>query len=207
MADRSEQVSKHDLKQQKREEKHKQQQAVEQKDKGSDDFRKLAIKAVIGLVLVALAYLVYSSLTQGNASTNTSAGANDRNYYVENFNLRSHTGSLALHIHPYLEIEVNGLPYPVPANIGISSAGMRALHTHELDGVIHIETPVPIQFQLVDFFTVWGKQLSNECVLDYCADEDSELVAFVNGSQFHGDIATIPLKDKDQIKIVYRAKE
>ena len=206
MADKSEQgPSKHDLKQQRRAEKQKQQQVVERKDKGYDDFRKLAIKAVIGLVLVALAYLVYSSLVPGNASANTNA-ANDRNYYVENFNLRSHTGSLALHIHPHLEIEVNGLPYPVPANIGISAAGMRALHTHETDGTIHIETPVPIQFQLVDFFTVWSRQLSNECVLDYCADEDSELVAFVNGEQFHGDITTIPLKDKDQIKLVYRAK-
>ena len=67
MADKSEQLSKHDLKQQKREEKQKQQQALKHKDKGSENFRKLAIQGVIGAVALLLGYLVYSTMANAPA--------------------------------------------------------------------------------------------------------------------------------------------
>jgi hypothetical protein len=113
--------------------------------------------------------------------------------------------NLELHIHPFLEIWIDGKNQTIPANIGISEKGMRVLHTHEDTGKIHVESPWPHQFYLKDFFFVWGKRFDKNCIFDHCTDDTHVLEVFVNGtkSDIYGDI---PLKDLDKIKIVYRKK-
>ena len=120
---------------------------------------------------------------------------------VLDINLREHK-NLALHIHPKVMIEINEQNYPLPANIGISSQGMRVIHTHEGDGTLHIESPYPHQFYLEDFFTIWGKRFTDQCIMEYCEDEKSALTVYVNGevSELKG---LTPLYDHDEIRIVY----
>lgn len=114
--------------------------------------------------------------------------------------------NLALHIHPTLAIEILGERWAFPANIGITDKKLRVVHTHESDGVLHVESPVPHQFVLGDFFTIWGKTLTSKCVFEYCVDDVHVLEMFVNGEK--SDLyENLPLRDKDQIKIIYRKKE
>lgn len=75
--------------------------------------------------------------------------------------------ALALHVHPYLRIVIDGRPVTVPAAIGIrdpqyqeglavAGACFEPLHTHDASGIIHIEGPDPNQrYTLGDFFAVW----------------------------------------------------
>jgi len=61
------------------------------------------------------------------------------------------------HIHPVLEIVVNGERVSIPPNIGIQKTCMTALHTHTPDGLIHVESPEKRDFTLADFFAVWNQ--------------------------------------------------
>lgn len=68
--------------------------------------------------------------------------------------------NLALHIHPTLEIWVDGEQEPIPSNLGISATCMAEVHTHTEANVLHIETTRAGRINdlsLADFFAVWGQ--------------------------------------------------
>lgn len=123
---------------------------------------------------------------------------------VLSYNLREHK-NLVMHIHPTVEIYIEGEKQIIPANIGISNTGMRVIHTHDSSGILHVESPVPHQFFLKDFFTIWEKQFSNSCIFDYCEDETHQLTVLVNGVE-STVIEDVPLMDKDLIQIFYEEK-
>ena len=119
-------------------------------------------------------------------------------------NLKDHN-NMAQHIHPTLEIEILGENQVIPSDIGISNNLMRVIHTHGTDGKLHIESPFPHQFYLGDFFTIWGKTFNRECIFEHCVDGEHELLMLVDGQPsdlYEG----LPLKDGQQIKILYRKK-
>ena len=70
--------------------------------------------------------------------------------------------SEVFHIHPHLQILVNGKDEPMPGNIGILPGCTRELHTHAADGIIHIEAAVDRGYTFADFLSVWGKPLLRE---------------------------------------------
>ena len=120
---------------------------------------------------------------------------------VLDINLREHA-NLALHLHPKVQIKINGEDISIPTNIGISPTGMKVIHTHEGDGTLHVESPYPHQFYLEDFFTIWGKRFTDKCIFEYCEDASHALEVYVNGekSNLYG---LIPLYDHDEIRIIY----
>jgi hypothetical protein len=61
----------------------------------------------------------------------------------------------AYHIHTRLRLEQGGQLFTAPADIGIGPDCLYWVHTHDLDGVIHIEAPATIHPSLGDFFAVW----------------------------------------------------
>ncbi len=126
------------------------------------------------------------------------------NENVIDINLAEHK-DLAMHIHPKVAITILGKDYSIPPNIGISEGRMRVIHTHEGDGTLHIESPIPHQFYLEDFFTIWGKRFTDTCIFEHCIDGSHTLKAYVNGeeSSLYG---LIPLYDHDNIRIVYAEK-
>lgn len=119
-------------------------------------------------------------------------------------NLKDHN-NLAVHIHPYVEIEILGEKQLIPAEFGHTGDMMRVIHTHDNTGKLHVESPTPHQFYLEDFFAVWGRTFNESCIFEYCVDEEHELSVFVNGEKDER-YGTIPLKDGDRIKILYQKK-
>jgi hypothetical protein len=97
--------------------------------------------------------------------------------------------ALALHVHPYLRIMIEGQPVQIPAAIGIrdpqfdqgialAGSCFEPLHTHDSSGIIHIEAPDPNrEYTLGDFFAVWRATYSTIKIGDktfpvnYGADE------------------------------------
>lgn len=142
------------------------------------------------LVLLVSIFLLFFS--------NKDAGETDD---LLSLNLKEHK-NIAMHIHPTVEIYALGKREQIPKDIGISTTGMRVIHTHDSSGKLHIESPRQHQFYLKDFFTVWGKTFNSSCILDYCADEKHKVTVTVNGIE-NNQYGEITLQDNDLIQIFY----
>jgi len=105
--------------------------------------------------------------------------------------------NLALHIHPLLTIIVDGRNELIPETVGVTSTCMAEVHTHETDGVIHLESVEPGKtFTLGQFFEVWGRSI----VRDGYA-----LTATADGAPV-GDPAALVLEDGREVRIEYRSQ-
>jgi len=110
------------------------------------------------------------------------------------------------HIHPYLQIFINGQKQEIPTNIGIKTNCMNSLHTHDNSGKIHVESPEKRDFTLADFFAVWNKTYSRNQILDYKVDDTHIMRQTVNGKETQ-DYENTVLKDEDEIIIYYEEKK
>lgn len=106
------------------------------------------------------------------------------------------------HVHPILEIVVNGESVPVPANIGVGPTCMTVLHTHTPDGVIHVESPEKRDFTLADFFAVWEQPFSKDEILTNKADATHRVRITVDGHEVDTYENTV-LRDGERIVISY----
>lgn len=109
------------------------------------------------------------------------------------------TEQTLFHIHAHLAIFVNGTQRQVPASIGIPSGAscLYWLHTHEADGIIHIESPVQRVFTLGDFFAEWGQPLGPNAV----GPVSGHVTAIYNGKVYVGNPQDIPLTKHAQIQL------
>jgi hypothetical protein len=128
------------------------------------------------------------------------------------------------HVHAHLDVFVDGHPVEIPGGIGIEitdpavqsfgSTGyggipeegceqpcISPLHTHDVDGVIHIEAPSEARFTLGQFFEELAVRLDASCVDEYCTP-DTTVAVYVNGERQSGDPADIVLGDQQEIAIV-----
>ena len=129
------------------------------------------------------------------------------------------------HVHAHLDLFVDGAPITIPAGIGIdtTSPGVRQfteggeisfggieecdepcispLHTHDVTGIIHTESPIRDNNTLGQFFVEWDLRLDERCVASYC-EPDVDIAVYVDGEQYDGDPADIELTDRLQIAIV-----
>jgi hypothetical protein len=67
--------------------------------------------------------------------------------------------AFATHTHTLVEINVDGKPVVIPAEIGIDDAAGRitAVHSHDETGIVHVESPkAGATFGLDQFLTLWG---------------------------------------------------
>jgi hypothetical protein len=127
------------------------------------------------------------------------------------------------HVHAHLDVFVDGHPVEIPGGIGIeitdpavqkfgASYGgipeegceqpcISPLHTHDPDGVIHIEAPAEARFTLGQLFAEIGIRLDASCVDAFCTP-DVPVAVFVDGQRHSGDPADIVLRDGQEIAIV-----
>jgi len=119
---------------------------------------------------------------------------------------------LLFHVHAHLDIIINGQYYLVPAQIGITNTCYYWLHTHDVSGIIHIESPVNRDFTLGQFFDVWSKKinnnqvkLNNSQIFNYVASPSHPLSVYINGTKVPTgtNYRDIKLHAHDEIAIVY----
>jgi hypothetical protein len=101
---------------------------------------------------------------------------------------------LVVHVHAHLAVYVDGAARAVPKNIGIlpSVGGSPCaywLHSHDDDGIMHVESPVVRSFTLGNYFDVWGLPLDSSHV----GPANGAVIAYLNGQTFTGDVRSIPL--------------
>ena len=133
---------------------------------------------------------------------------------------------LAHHAHAHLDVFVDGEHRTVPAGLGIviTDAGVKTfddpggtgyggiegcdqpcispLHTHDVTGIIHTESPTRQDNTLGQLFRLWDVRLDESCIGDYCAPATS-IKVYVDGvEETLARSASIPLTDGTEIAIV-----
>ncbi len=93
-----------------------------------------------------------------------------------------------------------------PAYGGISppcaQACISPLHTHDVTGILHTESPVNVDNTLGEFFTEWGVTLNSNCVGSYCKPR-WRIAIYVNGHDVGAARPqAITLTDHKEIAIV-----
>ena len=111
----------------------------------------------------------------------------------------------AVHVHPSLAVFVDGESVEVPRDIGISYAkqAMAALHTHDAEGTIHVESPTVRDYTLGQFFDTWGVRLTEDCVGAYCSGGGKRLQLFVDGKRFAVDPRNAKLIDGQRLVVAF----
>ena len=161
-----------------------QRQDVGKKSKSKNKF------IAIGIVAVAIVAIVFVSYKQDNtANIGFPAVDGIACETVEHF---------TFHVHAHLDIFVDGLPFSVPASIGIKeNTCLYWLHTHRNDGIIHIESPQKHDFTLSQFFDIWkhtGQLMPSA---------NQEPIIYVNGNLVTTKLRDIPLNAHDEIVLLY----
>ena len=113
---------------------------------------------------------------------------------------------IVAHDHATLRIFIDGSEVAIPANVGIDDSccdGMRGIHTHAETGKLHIETPTAMNAPVGAFFEIWGETFDENQILNRVADEDSEVVMYVNG-ELSDKYQNQVIHDNDIIEIHYR---
>lgn len=112
----------------------------------------------------------------------------------------------AEHYHAHLDMIVDGESVPVPANLGVdpASGAMAALHTHEGDGIIHVEADTKGEpFTLGQLFTEWNVKLGPDRLGALKAGGGKDLAVYVNGDKIDGDPRLLRLEAHQQISVVF----
>jgi hypothetical protein len=124
--------------------------------------------------------------------------------------------ALKQHIHQHLDIYIDGKHIIPPAGIGVyDSQFITELHSHTASaeglpgpagratGVIHVESPTNQLYGLGEYFGAWGVFLSPTCIGGYCASPGKPFHVYVNGKLWTQDPVRIPLREHEEIAIVY----
>lgn len=100
-----------------------------------------------------------------------------------------------IHWHPNLAIYIKGQKQEIPANIGINPSFHSPIHTHDADGVLHMEMQGVITKKdttLGRFFEIWGKKFASM----------GTATMLVNGIE-NKEFENYKMKDGDKIEIRY----
>jgi hypothetical protein len=172
----------------------------------------MALLAVVLLALAAAGAAFASSeggLLPGTMIGKAPWGANDGRYLkqrLQDIGLHALPAEgTKLHIHAHLYVVVNGRIYPVPALVGINiqQRFIAELHTHDVTGIIHVESPTIRTFTLGEFFDVWGLRFSSRCLGAYCAAGQKQVMVWVHGKRVTTDPRKIVLKAHESIVVAY----
>lgn len=147
-------------------------------------FNDVPIMAVIvaALLIIGLAAVaIYSA-----RNPTSSSGANS----IDGVTCQSE--QLSVHYHAHVSIIDGGNTLALPAGIGIDDTHqcLYWIHTHNSDGIVHIEAPKSAatrKFNLGNLFDIWGKPLDSTHVGATTLTKDQKLVVYVDGKTFSGN--------------------
>ena len=113
-------------------------------------------------------------------------------------------GDERYHSHALLHIYNDGLLVEAPEGIGFDERNKvyASVHTHDPNGIVHMESSEPHRFTLGDFFTIWGVRFGDR-TLGALENEGSEQVrVYVNGKRIE-NAPDYVMRDLDNISIGY----
>jgi hypothetical protein len=205
---------------QRREQARTERKALEASEQASAVRRKrlTVIGVPLGGLAVAAVIALIATSSGGKSAHVTGAGASaglqatSAPWAPEYAGLQTRLAALSLpagmdgayHVHAALRVYVNGKQVPVPANMGIEpeATSLASLHTHDVSGVIHIESSEKYPFTLGQFFTIWGVKLTSTQLGSYVASGGNMLTVYVNGKPVSNPVGYV-MNPHDDIVVGY----
>jgi hypothetical protein len=193
-------------------------EAKEQQERESKAKRARLVKIGVGAAVVVVAAIIAVVALSGGGGSKSKAGgpgpgglqntAGPWNNGTAGLEQRATALGLpdpsdtVFHIHGDLVVYTDGKKQPVPQNIGIDSEKqfLASLHTHDDQGVIHMEAVQPYPFKLGQFFTVWGVPFTKTQLGSYHVGQGLVLQTWVNGKQV-SDGPNYVMKPHDKIVV------
>jgi len=105
----------------------------------------------------------------------------------------------AYHIHSLVVVKVDGQLYAPPANIGIGQSCMYWVHTHDTDGIVHVEAPASVAPTLGDFVDLWQASYPDDQLLASARAAIAAGQVTVDDAAHEGDALALALADKMRI--------
>ena len=106
-----------------------------------------------------------------------------------------------MHVHSNLSVIIDNRALTVPAAIGINdNTCLYWLHTHDISGLIHVESPVFANYTLGQFIDIWKKTQQNSETLALL--DNSTVTAYVNNVLYACDYRNVVLRDHESIRLV-----
>jgi hypothetical protein len=179
-------------------------QAIKQKDRQNRASKAIRDKKIKRLVMIGVIVAAAIGIALAVASSKALTGSGVSASAIDGIQCNN-TEQLVSHIHAHLDIFINGQPYTIPSQIGITDKCFYWLHTHDESGVIHIESPVAKEYTIGQFFDIWNKKFSNTQILDNIVNGKNTLSVYVNGNKINAAVnyRDIKLNAHDEIAIVY----
>ncbi len=141
--------------------------------------------------------------TEDNVNASTEPAADQPTPRSEQC-LDSHE-SLAMHIHPRLEVVISDQSITVPADLGIDTTAcvqaMHLLHTHDASGKLHIEGYASFTPTADLIFEVWNISFPDDSTLQPLFDDPVNLTVTVNGLATQAAWHDIELVDGETLRI------
>lgn len=113
-----------------------------------------------------------------------------------------------IHWHPHLSILIKGKEVAIPAGIGLTGARESSIHTHDPDGIIHLEFNGRVtekNTELKNFFEVWGKDFSKDSLLGNKSGAKGKVIMLVNGKE-NLEFENYHMKDGDKIELKFESR-
>jgi len=179
-------------------------QAIKQKDRQNRASKAIRDKKIKRLVMIGVIVAAAVGIGLAIASSKALSGAGVSALAIDGIQCNN-VEQLVSHIHAHLDIFINGQPYTIPSQIGITDKCFYWLHTHDESGIIHIESPVAKDYTIGQFFDIWNKKFSNTQILDNIVNGKNTLNVYVNGNKVNAGVnyRDIKLKAHDEIAVVY----
>ena len=171
-----------------------QRRAQERRNHGKVASRRISWPtiAAVGVVLAAVA--LFASQALGSSGSNGGTASPLLANTVDGIKCGPTEGT-TYHVHAHLTLLDHGNSVALPAGLGIMTPNncLYWLHTHNPDGVIHIEAPVGVTPTLGTFFDIWGEHLSRTGFWYVNAQRGQPMKVFVNGTAYAGNPRSIRL--------------
>lgn len=179
-------------------------QAIKQKDRQNRASKAIRDKKIKRLVMIGVIVAAAIGIGLAIASSKALSGAGVSALAIDGIQCNN-VEQLVSHIHAHLDIFINGQPYTIPSQIGITDKCFYWLHTHDESGIIHIESPVAKDYTIGQLFDIWNKKFSNTQILDNIVNGKNTLNVYVNGNKVNAGVnyRDIKLKAHDEIAVVY----
>jgi hypothetical protein len=196
---------------QKKQETRKAQRQARREERRREEERQRAAKKrgiIWTSIIVGVAVVVIAVIITSNILGNKGVLASDNPAYpvVDNTIACQKNEQFAYHVHAHLSIYMDGQPVSLPANVGIASdkSCIYWLHTHDVTGVIHVESPTTKTYSLGTFFNMWQDYFSQ---LGYPSQVNTTegWQVYIDGKPFTGDFHTIELLEHRLITIAYNS--
>jgi len=172
-------------------------------------------------LLVTVAALVSMGVLIGDSDGNGDEGEDelfstaDERHAIADVCIGGHgdeNDPLVRHDHATISVSVNGELVTIPNGVGLDDNGcsMRALHTHDSQGKIHIEFKEEgVEAPIEAFFDIWGKHMDSTGFDEHRIDANHEFLMFVtqNGERVEVDSFENHILENGQtIELVFREK-